>query len=124
MKPLKLSLRFWILISSIFSFLVGWGMFSHAGKPTPFAMFTSQNTDTTASSDNSASTQTFPGFTALPTLQPIPSLDSLVSGASTGSAANLSVGQFNVQPVQIPSTNSNNNSTAQLPTRRFHTKAS
>ena len=103
MKPLKLGLRFWILISSIFSFLGGWALLSHAGKPTPFSMFISQSTDQTTA-DVAADPQT--NITSLPTmatLQPIPSLDSLLSGASSGAVVNQ--GSFTIQPLQqAPST--------------------
>jgi hypothetical protein len=119
MKPLKISLRFWILITSIFSFLAGWGLFSHAGKPTPFSIFASQSTDTTT--NDTTGTQSISGFSPIPTLQPIPSLDSLLSGTtSSNSGTGLSTGSFNVQRVQIPSTNS----MPQLPTRRMHTNGS
>ena len=97
MKPLKLGLRFWILISSIFSFLGGWAMLSHAGKPAPFFMFTSPQTDTTANVVTLPQANTN-NFAAMPTLQPIPSLDSLVSGAS--SAVVVNQGSFTVQPLQ------------------------
>ena len=33
MKLLKLGIRFWILITSVASFLVGWAMLAHAPKP-------------------------------------------------------------------------------------------
>lgn len=34
MKLLKLGLRFWIMLSSVFTFLAGWAMLAHAPKPT------------------------------------------------------------------------------------------
>jgi hypothetical protein len=116
MKPLKLGLRFWLLITSIFSFLGGWAMLSHAGKPTPFSIFTSPNTE--PSTDTLADAQPTSSFAAMPTLQPIPSLDSLISAAGNG--ATLGSGSFNVQPVQIPS--SNLNALAKKP--RIHTRGS
>jgi hypothetical protein len=118
MKPLKISLRFWILISSIFSFLAGWAMFSHAGKPTPFSIFTSQTTDTSA--NNLSDTQSTSPLSPLPTLQPIPSLDSLLSGSNNNNGANLNTGQSNVQPLQIPSTNF----VPQTTMPRMHTRGS
>ena len=33
MKLLKFGLRFWITLSSVFSFMVGWAMLAHAPKP-------------------------------------------------------------------------------------------
>lgn len=68
MKPLKIGLRVIIAIASLISFLGGWILFSHAGKPQP--LFTSQ-----PAPDNSS-------FVA-PTLQPIPSLNDLTNGGSS-----------------------------------------
>ncbi len=34
-QPLRLGLRIWIAVTSILSFLFGWMLFSHAGKPAP-----------------------------------------------------------------------------------------
>ena len=69
MKPLKIGLRVIIAIASLISFLGGWILFSHAGKPQP--LFTSQ-----PAPDNSS-------FVA-PTLQPIPSLNDLTNDGSIG----------------------------------------
>lgn len=33
MKLLKFGMRFWITLTSVFSFLVGWAMLAHAPKP-------------------------------------------------------------------------------------------
>jgi hypothetical protein len=68
MKPLKIGLRVIIAVASLISFLGGWILFSHAGKPQP--LFTSQ-----PAPDNSS-------FVA-PTLQPIPSLNDLTNGGSS-----------------------------------------
>jgi len=35
MKIVKKSMRLWITIASVFSFLTGWVLFSHANKPAP-----------------------------------------------------------------------------------------
>jgi hypothetical protein len=35
MKILKKSMRLWITIASLFSFLAGWALFSHSNKPAP-----------------------------------------------------------------------------------------
>jgi hypothetical protein len=71
MKSLKLGLRVWIAITSLLSFLGGWMILSHSGKPA--SLFT----DTSASLPD----PTVQSQVLLPTLQPIPSLDDLaVSG--------------------------------------------
>lgn len=33
MKLFKFGIRFWIMLTSVFSFLVGWAMLAHAPKP-------------------------------------------------------------------------------------------
>ena len=124
MKPLKLTLRFWILISSIFSFVFGWSMFSHAGKPTPFSIFTSPNTDTTVSDTSGTDAQSLPSYSTVPTLAPIPSLDSLLTSPTTGAGTALDTGAFNVQKVQVPPAAANNNIFSQVPARRLRTKKS
>ncbi len=58
MKILKLSLRLWISIASLFSFMVGWIMLAHSPKP----------------SQPSASPQSV--VTPLPTLEPLQPLNS------------------------------------------------
>jgi hypothetical protein len=35
MKIIKNSMRLWITIASLFSFLAGWVLFAHASKPAP-----------------------------------------------------------------------------------------
>jgi hypothetical protein len=76
MKSLKLGLRAWFTITSLFSFLVGWALFSHAGKPV--SLF--------ATSTSSAA-----AVDPLPTLQPVPSLNDLTSNGlqSLPSQSNL-----------------------------------
>jgi hypothetical protein len=64
MKFLKLGLRLWITIASMFSFLVGWIMLGHSPKPTQ-----------PTSSANTA-------FTPLPTLAPLPPLNTNDGGSS------------------------------------------
>jgi hypothetical protein len=71
MKPLKIGLRVIIAIASLISFLAGWILFSHAGKPQP--LFGSQ-----PANDNNTNT-TF----VMPKLQPIPSLNDLTKGSSS-----------------------------------------
>jgi hypothetical protein len=75
MKPLKIGLRLIIAIASLISFLAGWILFSHAGKPQP--LFPSQPVP-----DDSSNT-TF----VMPQLQPVPSLNDLVTNG--GSSASL-----------------------------------
>ena len=79
MKPIKIGLRVWIALTSLASFLAGWIVFSHAGKPTPlFSASTSNNTQPTVSTT----------VDPISTLPPIPSLNSLVTdpqAATSGS---------------------------------------
>ncbi len=70
MKPLKLGLRIWIAITSILSFIGGWMLFSHAGKPAPL-FNSSQPVDTQPSQVQSQN------------LPPIPSLDQLTNGSGS-----------------------------------------
>lgn len=70
MKPLKLTLRIWLAVTSVVSFLAGWVLFAHAGKPAP--LFSSQAGQ---SEPVSAPVQ-------MPTLEPVPSLDSLVNNGA------------------------------------------
>ncbi len=64
MKLLKFGLRFWITVTSIFSFLSGWILLAHAPKPTQ--------------SGSSAS-----GTTAtLPTLEPLQPLSEFQPGGN------------------------------------------
>jgi hypothetical protein len=83
MKPVKLGIRIWIAITSVVSFLAGWALFSHAGKPAPLPFISS-------GSSNSAS-QAATSSSGAVQLQPIPSLDSLVqnSASSSGSSSNV-----------------------------------
>jgi len=74
MKPLKIGLRVIIAIASLLSFLAGWILFSHAGKPQP--LFGSQ-----PAPDNNTNI-TF----VIPKLEPIPSLSDLTQG---GGSTNL-----------------------------------
>lgn len=78
MKPLKLGLRIWIAVTSIISFLGGWALFSHAGKPAPLFPTNTSNTDVQAASPVQST-----GPSVMPTLPPIPSLDQLTSGSAS-----------------------------------------
>ncbi|MHC1782636.1 MAG: hypothetical protein AB9891_07750 [Anaerolineaceae bacterium] len=102
MKPLKISLRIWIAFSSLLSFLGGWILFSHSGKPAPLL-------PNSAGTFQASSLQGSTTMSPFPTLQPLPSLD------------NLTISSKNqVQPLQsLPSLSNflGNNSTPSLRTR-------
>ncbi len=66
MKPLKLILRIWIALITVFGFLAGWFTLAHAGKPAPV----SSGSPSTAGSN----------LAPLPTLAPIPQFGSSTSG--------------------------------------------
>ncbi len=83
-KPFKLALRIWIAITSILSFLAGWALFSHAGKPAPLI---SAQPSSASPVDPSS-----PGV--LPTLAPVPSIDQLTSGSNTSALQPLPQIQF------------------------------
>lgn len=71
MKSLKFGLRIWFLVTSVFSFLGGWIVFSHAPKPAP--LIPTKPTDAVA----------IQPVQPLPTLAPVPTLDlQPVSGGS------------------------------------------
>ena len=72
MKSLKLGLRIWIGITSIISFLGGWALLSHSGKPV--ALFPSTGSNVQAAS---------PAQQPAGALAPIPSLDSLIQGSQS-----------------------------------------
>jgi hypothetical protein len=38
MKILKKGMRLWITIASLFSFVIGWVLFSHSNKPAPLPL--------------------------------------------------------------------------------------
>jgi hypothetical protein len=78
MKNIKIGLRIWILLTSVISFLTGWVMLAHAGKPASLFLQT-QTTPDPASSQ----TANLPIPLPMPTLiTPIP----LDNGSSTSSA--------------------------------------
>ncbi len=72
MKIMKLALRFWIALTSVFSFLVGWAMLAHSPKPVQAKTLTVQPSLS---------------VTPLPTLAPLPSFD--FSGASGNSVVQV-----------------------------------
>jgi hypothetical protein len=77
MKPLKFGLRVWITLTSVLSFLAGWMLFAHAGKPAPLIATQLVPAD---SSNVSNATNT---LNPLPTLQPLPSLNDLTTNSAT-----------------------------------------
>jgi len=79
MKMMKVALRFWIALTSIASFLVGWAMLAHAPKPVQAKTLTAQAQSVV--------------LTPLPTLAPLPSVN--FSGASNGGGFLLP--QVNIQ---------------------------
>jgi len=95
MKPLKLGLRVWFTITSLVSFLAGWMLLSHAGKPTPLI-------PTSSSSDNTTTSDTISQLAPVPTLAPVPSLDQLVGTSGSSSASTIQ------SLPSLPSTTSNN----------------
>ncbi len=82
MKPIKLGLRVWIAITAVVSFLTGWAMLAHSGKPAPL----SAGVGAGGSPSGSA------GGLVLPTLAPIPSLNNAGASASQPQA---------LQPLQV-----------------------
>ncbi len=73
MKPIKFGLRIWFIITSVISFLAGWVLLAHAGKPAP--LFPSNPSSNAANASNQ--------LAPLPTLPPIPSLNDLTTGSSS-----------------------------------------
>lgn len=69
MKIMKFALRFWIAVTSVVSFLVGWAMLAHSPKPV-----------------QAKALRLMPSLnvTALPTLAPLPPLG--LSGSPSGGA--------------------------------------
>jgi len=96
MKPLKLGLRVWFTITSLVSFLAGWMLLSHAGKPAPLLPPQTNQDNTAVTTDTSTATP-------LPTLQPLPSLDQLTSGSA------VTTNQQSLQALpSLPNTTSRN----------------
>lgn len=82
MKKFKIGLRIWILITSVISFLAGWVMLAHAGKP---ASLFQQAQTLPAQDPSSNQTGNLPTQLAMPTLiAPIP-----LNNGSSASNANL-----------------------------------
>ena len=84
MKPLKIGLRVWIAMTSLLSFLGGWAILSHSGKPAP--LFSTSGASIAAAAAATSDGALTPDPTAnltLPTLQPLPSLDDLASSNTT-----------------------------------------
>lgn len=79
MKMMKVALRFWIALTSVASFLVGWAMLAHAPKPVQAKTLSAEAPSVV--------------LTPLPTLAPLPSVD--FSGASSG--GDFLVPQVNMQ---------------------------
>jgi hypothetical protein len=84
---LRIALRLWIGLTSLFSFLMGWGMLAYSSK-------TVQSSPTPVSS-------VAPAVNPLPTLAPLPALD--LTGNSTSSGSQVL--QFSIQQAQPPTGN-------------------
>jgi hypothetical protein len=99
MKSLKIGLRVWIAMTSLLSFLAGWGILSHSGKPV--SLFA----DPGAASlpDPVVQSQVL-----LPTLEPLPSLADLTTTGVIQSLPALP---------SAPNVSINNNFTPRLRTR-------
>lgn len=87
MTLLKLGLRVWIALTSVFSFLVGWIMLAHSPKPA---------LPTTSTSSSSASVAPDVSMTPFPTLAPLGPLN--FSNGNNGFQGQ----SFSVQPVPQP----------------------
>ncbi len=81
MRLMKFVLRFWIALTSVFSFLVGWALLAHSPKPVQAKTLTAPSSAIVV--------------TPLPTLAPLPSLE--FSG-TTGSS--ILMPQINIQQSQ------------------------
>lgn len=68
MRLMKVALRFWIALTSVISFLVGWAMLAHAPKPV--------QAKTLIASSSAVD------VTPLPTLAPLPALDFSTNGGN------------------------------------------
>jgi len=88
MKNFKVGLRIWILVTSVLSFMTGWAMLAHAGKPA--SLF--QQAQPT---QNPASSQT----TNLPTLLPMPTLIAPIPLNNGSSASNANLQPLPALPV-------------------------
>ena len=78
MKSLKLGLRFWMTITSVFSFVGGWVLLVHSPKPAQLQFSLGNNNTST-----------------VPTLEPLPPLSAFNSGGN-----NQNVTVFSSQPRQ------------------------
>ncbi len=83
MRLMRIALRFWIALTSVFSFLIGWAMLAHSPKPV-------QAKTLSASMSNVV-------VTPLPTLAPLPSFETSGNGSS-----NFQMPQVNIQPPPPP----------------------
>jgi hypothetical protein len=80
-KPMKIALRIWIGLTAAVSFLLGWAMLAHAGKPAPLTVSAPPASSSAAAPLN------------LPALAPVPSLSDF--------ANNPAQSQQGLQPLQI-----------------------
>lgn len=87
-KTIKLGLRIWIAITSILSFLFGWALFSHSGKPAP--LIVTQPAESQQAQFQPAN------------LPPVPSIDQLTSGSDSGGLQALPSLSQNTSPSFSP----------------------
>ena len=110
MKPLKSFFNVLFAAASIFSFLVGWILFSRSGKPAPLiAPQTLPNPQVSVTTESSNST-----VNTLPTLEPLPTLSANANTDTTVQSQN----NINLQPLPVlPSTSNTNNFQPRFRTR-------
>ncbi len=89
-QPFKIGLRIWIAMTSILSFLFGWVLFSHAGKPAPLI-----------ATQPAISSQ--PSQLQSQNLPPVPSIDQLTNGSASGGLQPLPSLPQTVSPGFFPS---------------------
>jgi hypothetical protein len=89
MKNFKIGLRIWILITSVISFLTGWVMLAHAGKPAPLFQ-AAQTTPLDPISNQSAN---------LPTAIPMPTIITPIPLDNGNSASSASLQPLPALPI-------------------------
>lgn len=90
MKNFKIGLRIWILMTSVISFLTGWVMLAHAGKPAP--LFQQAQTQTTQDPPSSQTAN-------LPTAIPMPTIITPIPLDNGNSASNASLQPLPALPI-------------------------
>jgi hypothetical protein len=105
MKPIKITLRIWIALTSMVSFLTGWALLSHA--PKPVSLFATAQPAQPAQPFSGGITGFGAVVAQLPDLPPVPSLDSILSNpnaaANTQALPSLPQINPNVKVLTLPS---------------------